>query len=143
MLVAVAVELALAVAALDARLAPIAVAVELALAEPGEVLRALLVAVEVLSPASLRTDRVTKRDFYMESGVAEYWIVDLEARIFECWFPTTNTPQVESTEMSWRPAGSSIALPIALPAYFDSVAQQSQWARKAVEHGSGGAPRKE
>lgn len=92
----------------------------------------LVLAVEVLSPASLRTDRITKRDFYMESGVAEYWIVDLEARIVEGWLPTANTPQVERTEMSWRPSGSSAALPIDLPAYFDSVAQQSLWARKAV-----------
>lgn len=95
--------------------------------------RQLVLAVEVLSPASLRTDRVTKRDFYMDSGVAEYWIVDLEARIFERWIPMESTPRIERTEMSWRPAGSLAVLQIDLPSYFDSVAQQSQWARKAME----------
>ena len=94
----------------------------------------LVLAAELLSPASVRTDRITKRDFYMESGVAEYWIVDLEARMFERWVPTADTPRVERTEMSWRPAGSSVALRIDLPAFFDRVEQQSKWARKALEH---------
>ena len=93
----------------------------------------LVLAVEVVSPASLGTDRITKRDFYMESGVAEYWIVDLEARIFERWVPTASTPQIERTGMSWRPAGSTAALGIDVPAYFESVERKSQWARKAME----------
>jgi Uma2 family endonuclease len=35
----------------------------------------LLLAIEVLSPTFQRTDRVGQRDFYLESGVAEDWIV--------------------------------------------------------------------
>lgn len=93
----------------------------------------LVLAVEVLSPASVRTDRVTKRDFYMESGVAEYWIVDLESRLFERWVPTEATPQIDQTTMSWRPAGSSAALSIDIHAYFGRVEQQASWARRALE----------
>jgi Uma2 family endonuclease len=42
--------------------------------------RALWLAVEVLSPSSVRTDRLTKRRFYGRAGVPEYWVVDPESR---------------------------------------------------------------
>jgi Uma2 family endonuclease len=93
----------------------------------------LVLAVEVLSPASQRTDRVTKRDFYMESGVAEYWIVDLESRLFERWVPTEATPELQETALSWRPAGSSVALTIDIAAYFAGVERQAGWARRALD----------
>lgn len=93
----------------------------------------LLLAVEVLSPSSLRTDRVTKRDFYMESGVAEYWVVDLEARIVERWLPRRETPMVERDTLAWMPRGASSALSIELPPFFDRIRQKSEWARKARE----------
>jgi Uma2 family endonuclease len=35
-----------------------------------------LLVIEVLSPYTRRRDRGPKRDFYMDSGVGEYWIVD-------------------------------------------------------------------
>ena len=37
--------------------------------------------IEVLSPATQRHDRLTKFDLYQRSGVQEYWIVDLDARV--------------------------------------------------------------
>lgn len=37
-------------------------------------------AVEVLSEGSVRTDRVTKFSEYAESGIEQYWIVDLDER---------------------------------------------------------------
>src|SRR5688572_26834253 len=40
--------------------------------------KSLLLAVEVLSPSTMREDRVRKRDFYLANHVAEYWIVDLD-----------------------------------------------------------------
>jgi Uma2 family endonuclease len=49
--------------------------------------RRLLLAVEVLSPSSVRVDRVEKRDFYMKAGVDEYWVVDLDAQVVERWTP--------------------------------------------------------
>src|ERR1041384_6197759 len=43
----------------------------------------VLLAVEVLSPSTARADRVKKRGVYRDEGVAEYWIVDLDARVLE------------------------------------------------------------
>ena len=39
----------------------------------------VLVAVEILSPGSRRTDLVTKRTEYAAAGVEHYWIVDVDA----------------------------------------------------------------
>ncbi|MEO8623497.1 MAG: Uma2 family endonuclease [bacterium] len=82
--------------------------------------KALLLAVEVLSPSSLRTDRVTKRDFYLENGVEEYWIVDLEARVFERWRPAQETPDVLRDRVDWAPRERQ-PLVIDLPRYFAHI----------------------
>lgn len=41
--------------------------------------------VEVISPSSIRLDRVTKFTEYEQTGVTEYWIVDPVARIVEVY----------------------------------------------------------
>lgn len=81
----------------------------------------LLLAVEIISPSSIRTDRVDKRDFYMEAGVAEYWIVDLDAQIVERWFPTRQTPEVLRTSLEWLPPGAATPLTIDLTDLFDRI----------------------
>lgn len=40
--------------------------------------------VEVISPGSRRTDRITKRSEYAEAGILIYWVVDLEAGEITC-----------------------------------------------------------
>ena len=42
--------------------------------------------VEVLSPSTKEKDLVKKLNLYMTSGIAEYWIVDLESRILLQYF---------------------------------------------------------
>lgn len=81
---------------------------------------ALLLAVEVLAPASLRTDRVVKRDFYLANGVAEYWIVDLDERMVERWTPTQETPELCRTTIAWAPLGREPLL-IELGHLFDRI----------------------
>jgi Uma2 family endonuclease len=39
---------------------------------------AVVLAVEIVSPGSGLTDRVTKRIQYAEAGIAHYWIIDLD-----------------------------------------------------------------
>ncbi|HEY6459341.1 MAG TPA: Uma2 family endonuclease, partial [Polyangiaceae bacterium] len=41
-------------------------------------------AVEIVSPSSVRYDRVVKMNWYASIGVPEYWVVDPEARTLEC-----------------------------------------------------------
>ena len=94
----------------------------------GEVLqwpdvKSLLLAVEVLSPGSLRTDRVKKRDFYLDAGVEEYWIVDLDARVIERWRPSQETPELVRDELAWIPRAGE-RLTIDLPSYFDRIARK-------------------
>lgn len=78
----------------------------------------LLLAVEVLSPYSLRTDRFRKRDLYQSEGVSEYWIVDCESREMERWRPDDEKPQICSTGITWTPVSSHEALVIDVAQYF-------------------------
>lgn len=81
----------------------------------------LILAVEVLSPSTARADRVRKRSLYREQGVAEYWIVDLEARTFERSTPSDPRVEVLSDELTWVPVGAAESLVIDLSDFFSSV----------------------
>lgn len=41
--------------------------------------------IEILSPSTARRDRTVKRELYRRHGVAEYWIVDPDAKQVELW----------------------------------------------------------
>jgi Uma2 family endonuclease len=47
-----------------------------------------LLLVEVLSPSSVRYDRIVKARRYAAMGVPHYWIVDVEAHVIECYVQT-------------------------------------------------------
>lgn len=68
-------------------------------------IRTLLLAVEVLSPSSVRYDRFTKRRLYQEALVAVYWVVDPEAHQVEEWVPDAAFPRRLSDALVWSPAG--------------------------------------
>lgn len=78
----------------------------------------LLLAVEVLSPSSIRQDRVQKRDFYLTNGVREYWIVDLDGRIVERWTPESDRPGIVRDVLMWHPSGAQEPLRIDLDEFF-------------------------
>jgi Uma2 family endonuclease len=85
-------------------------------------IRQLLLAIEVLSPSTARADRQVKRRRYQRHGVAEYWIVDLDARLVECWTPADERPQVLTERLDWRPlVEQSPRLSIDLIALFRDV----------------------
>ena len=92
----------------------------------------LLLALEVISPSSVRTDRVVKRDFYMASNVAEYWVVDLDGGLVERWMPDRETPHVERAVLAWRPEGATAALAIDVPVLFGRVREKGLALRNAL-----------
>ena len=57
-------------------------------------IRALLLAVEILSPSTARADRQAKRRLHQRERVGEYWIVDLDARVVERWRPDDERPEI-------------------------------------------------
>jgi Uma2 family endonuclease len=78
----------------------------------------LLLAVEVLSPSTMREDRIRKRDFYLANRVDEYWVVDLDARVIERWTAAADRPDIRRDTLTWRPRASSDALLIDVQGYF-------------------------
>ena len=85
-------------------------------------IRTLLLAVEILSPSTARADRQVKRRRYQRHGVAEYWIVDIDARLVERWRPTDDRPEVLGEVLVWQPVPDVPPLRIDLRAFFQEVA---------------------
>jgi Uma2 family endonuclease len=94
--------------------------------EPGKPLRRWedvgvpVLAVEILSPTTATRDRGTKRRIYQGAGVAEYWIVDLDARLIERWRPGDTRPEIQDDRVVWQ-AGDLPELTIDLAALFARV----------------------
>ncbi|HEX9894755.1 MAG TPA: Uma2 family endonuclease [Gemmatimonadales bacterium] len=84
----------------------------------GEEFQTLLLVVEVLSSATARADRFTKRREYQSRGVPAYWIVDGEERRVEIWTPEAELPAVVFTEVSWQPEGGRKPFALSLTELF-------------------------
>ena len=65
-------------------------------------LRTLYLVVEIVSPSSVKADRITKRRLYQEQRIPEYWIVDIDQRQVEVWLPDAAFPVVERERLAWR-----------------------------------------
>jgi Uma2 family endonuclease len=81
----------------------------------------LLLAVEVLSPGSVRHDRVTKRKVFQRHGV-EYWVVDGGSEAIEVWRPGEERPLVLDEQLAWAPVGAGEPLVLDVRAFFAEVA---------------------
>src|ERR1051325_45110 len=94
--------------------------------QPGQILKRWnevgvpVLAIEFLSPGTAARDRGAKRRIYQGAGVAEYWIVDLDARLVERWRPGDARPEVVSEELVWEPL-PAIAARLDLPTLFARV----------------------
>ena len=77
-------------------------------------MRTLLLAVEILSPSSVRADRFTKRRLYQEVGVALYWVIDTDGGTAEAWMPGDSFPRMETERLVWHPTGASRGFEIML-----------------------------
>ena len=81
----------------------------------------LLLAAEVLSPSTRRTDRHIKRALYQDENVPDYWIVDTDARTLEHWTPGARAPHLRTTTIVWQPVPAQEPLVIDVVQYFRSV----------------------
>lgn len=83
--------------------------------------KGLVLAVEIISPSSVRTDRIQKREQYMKAGVPDYWVVDLDGRVVEQWSPQRSTPKFSREAMEWHPSGATTPLTIELVPLFQKI----------------------
>ena len=84
-------------------------------------LRTVLLAAEVLSLTSLRSDRFTKRRLYQERGVPLYWVIDSDARFAEVWRPEDDFPVIERDRLVWHPAGATAPFTLELAELFRAI----------------------
>ena len=87
--------------------------------QPRTEMEALLLVVEILSPSTARRDRIVKRALYQRAGIAEFWLVDTDARTIERWRPNDERPEILSESLRWEPPGASAPLDVDLPALFE------------------------
>jgi Uma2 family endonuclease len=59
--------------------------------------------VEILSPSTARYDRIIKRRRFQGAGIPDYWVVDLDARVVECWRPLDQRPEILDETLLWHP----------------------------------------
>jgi Uma2 family endonuclease len=84
----------------------------------------LILSAEVISPSTARADRIDKRKILRDEGVPEYWIVDLDARVFERWHPADDRPEILSDRLRRHPVSAVPPLDIDLIEYFVSVLEE-------------------
>lgn len=73
--------------------------------------------VEVHSPDSRGYDGGKKRNFYIEHGIPEYWMIDGKRRTITVVRPGT-VDRVVSETMTWHPAGATTSLEFRVEALF-------------------------
>jgi len=80
-----------------------------------------LLAIEFISPSTAARDRGAKRRIYQRAGVAEYWIVDRDARLVERWRPSDERPEIVTDILRWDPGTGMTPVAIGLPELFRRV----------------------
>ena len=79
-----------------------------------------VLAIELLSPSTAARDRGAKRRIYQQAGVAEYWIVDLDARLVERWRPRDERPEIMMDTLRWQPGPNLAVIVIELTDLFEA-----------------------
>jgi len=83
--------------------------------------RPLVLVAEVKSESTARADRITKRRMYMEERIPVYWILDVDARMVECWTPDHDRPDMAFDTLAWQPKADVPPLEIDLAEFFASA----------------------
>jgi Uma2 family endonuclease len=81
----------------------------------------LLLVVEVASPGNSAHDYQTKRELYLRNGVAEYWIIDPDARTFARWRDAADPGDLLATRIEWQPGDMAESLRIDIAAFFEDA----------------------
>ena len=89
-----------------------------------DIVRHLLLAVEIVSPISARHDRVRKRPHYQRNRVPEYWIVDDMSQTIERWTPDDDRPELLAEQLTWHPSGVSEPFGLDIVQFFKDVAAE-------------------
>jgi Uma2 family endonuclease len=84
-----------------------------------------LLVVEIISPGTRRRDREQKKAFYLEAGVAEYWIVDPERRNLTIVRPGKDD-WVEDERVDWAPRGTGAVLILSLDEVFGATRKPNE-----------------
>lgn len=76
--------------------------------------------VEVFSPTTRRRDQNQKKDFYMEAGIPEYWMVDAEQQTVTVVNPDRERVTLTET-LIWHPINAAEPLEIRLDKVFGAT----------------------
>ena len=69
--------------------------------------------VEILSPKSTESyDRNVKRKRYLENGVAELWLVDIDERSVDVWRPGADAPELVTDVLEWSVGEHRFEIPL-------------------------------
>ena len=65
--------------------------------------------VEILSPSRKNYDRTLKRKRYLDSGVGEVWIIDIDERLVEVWRPESKAPEQVREVLLWNASTTTLS----------------------------------
>jgi Uma2 family endonuclease len=69
--------------------------------------------IEILSPSNRSYDRNLKRKYYLEAGVPEVWLVDVDGRSIDVWRLDSPTPERIEETVPWRVGELQLEIPLA------------------------------
>jgi Uma2 family endonuclease len=82
--------------------------------------RSVILAVEILSAGTERSDRGRKRALYQRT-VADHWIIDVDARHLERWTSASVAAEIIRDRLEWAPADARVSFLLDLPEFFERV----------------------
>ena len=83
--------------------------------------RPLGLVAEVRAESTARADRLEKRIIYQKERIPDYWIVDPDARLVECWTSDDERPVIVERTLTWQPLRDVPPLELDLTEFFASA----------------------
>jgi len=81
--------------------------------------------IEIISPSTRRHDHEQKKRLYLDAGVAEYWIVDPEARTVRV-VRHGEADRLERVRVEWQPPGAPVRLSVTVDDVFGVAPPQER-----------------